>query len=471
MLASLLALVATAAIAAGPTAGPAAATTTPKAEAKPETKPEAKSEPKPETKPEAKSEPKSEPKPETKPQPKSEGAADAPPPRVAVPALVGVDAKKGAAPHKALLAALEKAFDPRFVAVAEVLKAQADAGVTGQDLLTPTGAARLATATNAERVIVVVVEDAATRVLVYASLDGAPPLELSVARKKKTEPLDNKWAAAVANAVVTSGSDALAARAVAPVIDLSEPEPPPPPPAPPPSPPLLAKPLPFFVAGAVGGGVAVRSLSLEGPLADKLVAPRFGPQPSLSAYVVFAPTRLLDGDRTGSGGAWWSDTLVEVAARRALIDARGSDGTVCGVDDDEFAIGAAFRARVVDHAFVPRVGAGVGYGVERFVFSGCAVPAPSLSTTVAQGSLRVAQPIWPGVIEADLTLGGRVPLLFSEQSFDRPGALGSLAIIAVPVPHVFVRAAARFQETRVQRDDLVVGDQRGVFELQVGGAL
>lgn len=397
--------------------------------------------------------------------------AETPPdPRVVVPALRGVELKKGAPAHKALVVELGKRIGDRVVPVADVLKAQAGLGVTADDLATVEGVARLAAAVSAERAVVVTVDDDVTRVEVYGTLEGAPPLLLELPRKKK-DPLDGKWAAATADDVARRAKDTLAFRVDAPLMDLSEPEPAVVAPAPKPAAkPAGIAPAPF-VFGGVGFGVAGRSVDVSGPLASRIAPMDLGASPSLSAYVGFAPLRLVDSHRD-ERGAWWNDGLVELAARRGLIDARVDGGGTCNVDDDDVTVAASWRARLSDEVYVPRVGGGVSAGVERFVISGCDVPA--LSTTSTQLALfgRVAEAIVPGVVEADLVAGGRVPVVVGASGFERPGGLLQLAVNVTPLRYVFVRGVGRVFESRLtQGKDLVVGDTRFSFELQLGGAL
>ena len=371
----------------------------------------------------------------------------------------GVDAKKGAGPHKLLVAALTKQLGTRVVSLVNILQAQVDSGVTADDLATPTGVSRLATASKAERVVVVSIEDLMTRIEVYATLDGAPPLVLELPRKKK-DPLDSKWAAAVAAAIATRAEDALAPRVEAPVMDLSESEPPPPPPPPPP-------PKAPLLTVALGGGVALRAVDVSGPLATKVSAMDSGVVPSVSGYVGFAPLRLVDET------AWWNDMAIELMARRGIADAR-TDDVVCTVDDDDVTLGVSWRARISDEPFIPRVGGGISAGIERFLIGGCSIPALSTQATQAAGFLRLAQPLLPGMAEADLLVGARVPVVGGKDGFERPGYVAQLAVTATPTQFLFLRAAARVTESRLTvgpAPDLVVGDTRAIFELQVGGQL
>lgn len=386
-------------------------------------------------------------------------------PVVVVPSLLGVDAKKGAAAHKALLAELTKQLGSRVVAVAPTLKAQVDAGVTSDDLATVTGVSRVAKAANAERVVVVTVTDEATDIAVYASLDGAPPLSLQLPRKKK-DPLDLKWATTVATAVATRAEDALAARIEAPVMDLSEPEPPPPPP------PVVKPPprRPPHVYAAVGGGVAFRSVDVSGPLAAKVAPMNLGASPSVSLFVSFEPLRIA------APSAWWSELSIDLAARRGFVDARAGDVS-CAVDDDDVTLGVSWRARLSDNTLVPRVGGGVSAGLERFLIGGCPIPALSTQSTQAAGFVRISEAVLPELLDVDLTLGARVPVVGGSSGFERPGYLAQLALTSTPVRvamvQLYLRAVARAWETRltISDGDLVVGDARSSVELQLGGAL
>jgi hypothetical protein len=381
--------------------------------------------------------------------------------------VLGVDVKKGTAAHKLLLVALGRELGPRLVPAAAILEAQVALGLVAADLATPVGLTKLARATQAERAVTVTVDDGLTVVQVFASLEGAPPLVLELPRKKK-DPLDVRWAKATASAIATRASDALAARVEAPMMDLSEPEPeptveapPPPPPTPPSSP---------WLMGAVGGGVALRSVEVTGPLAAKVSPMEQGASPSVSAYLAVRPLVLVDDK------AWWNDLLIEAWGRRGVLDARAGD-TVCAVDDDDVTMAMSFRARLSEEAFVPRVGGGVSAGLERFAISGCPVPALSTSSTQAAGFVRLAQPLLPGLIEADVLGGLRVPLVGGGSGFARPGVMAHLAINGTPIPSLpflFVRGVARVFDSQLTQGpgpDLVVSDLRSSFELQLGGAL
>jgi hypothetical protein len=123
------------------------------------------------------------------------------------------------------------------------------------------------------------------------------------------------------------------------------------------------------------------------------------------------------------------------------------------------------------------LGGGASIGHERFLIGGCDVPALSVQSTQAAGFVRVAQPLWPGHVELDVLGGARVPLVGEGSSFERPGALGHVAVTATPLPFFsafYVRALARVAESRLTvgpGPDLVVGDTRAHLELQLGGAL
>jgi hypothetical protein len=401
------------------------------------------------------------------PQAPAEAVADAGP-RVLVPTLLGVDVKKGTAAHKLLLTELVRELGPRLVPAADLLEAQVELGLVAADLATSAGLTKLATATRAERAITVTVDDALTTVQVYASLEGAPPLVLELPRKKK-DLLDVRWAKATASAIATRASDALAARVEAPMMDLSEPEPEPKVEAPPPPPPPKPSSSPWLM-GAVGGGVALRSVEVTGPLAAKVSPMEQGASPSVSGYLAVRPLVLVDDK------AWWNDLLIEAWGRRGVLDARAGDA-VCAVDDDDVTMAVSWRARLSEEAYVPRVGGGMSAGLERFAISGCPVPALSTSSTQAAGFVRLAQPLLPGLVEADLLGGLRVPLVGGGSGFARPGVMAQLAINATPIPalpFLFVRGVARVFDSQLTQGpgpDLVVSDLRTSFELQLGGAL
>jgi hypothetical protein len=301
-------------------------------------------------------------------------------------------------------------------------------------------------------------------------LQGAPPLVIELPRKKNAA-LDAKWATTTAEAIATRAQDALAPRVEAPVVDLSEPDPEPvaePAPPPPPPPAVVAR-LPWLM-GAIGGGVALRTLDVSGPLAAKVSPMNAGTAPSVSAFVAFRPLVLVDNT------AWWNDLLVEAWGRHGLIDARVGD-TTCSVDDDDITAALSWRARLSDNPLVPRLGAGASAGYERVIIGACGVPALSTSSTEAAGFARVGWALLPGLLEIDALGGARVPLVAEGSGFERPGLLAQVAVLATPVPgipNIFVRGVARAFESRLTQGsgpDLVVGDLRSSFELQIGGAL
>ena len=389
-------------------------------------------------------------------------------PRVLVPSVFGVDGKKGSAAHKLLLLELGRELGPRVVPAAAILKAQVELGLVAADLATSPGLAKIAIATRAERAITVTVDNALTTVRVFASLQGAPPLVLELPRKKK-DLLDVRWAKATASAIATRASDALAARIETPMMDLSEPEPEAVVEAPPPPSRSKASSSPWLM-GAVGGGVALRSVEVTGPLAAKVSPMEQGTSPSVSAYLAVRPLVLVDDK------AWWNDLLIEAWGRRGVLDARAGD-TFCAVDDDDVTMAVSFLARWSQEAYVPRIGGGVSAGLERFAISGCPVPALSTSSTQAAGFVRLAQPLLPGLIEAELLGGLRVPLVGSGSGFARPGVMAQLAINGTPIPalpFLFVRGVARVFDSQLTHGPgpaLVVSDLRTSFELQLGGAL
>ncbi|HEY1100368.1 MAG TPA: hypothetical protein VGF99_15625, partial [Myxococcota bacterium] len=329
------------------------------------------------TKVETKAETKAETAPATTP------AVDNSGPRIVVPPLLGIDRKKGAPPHKLLIAELTAAIGPRVVPVLDTWQAQNSLGLVATDFQSSAGVEKFATFLSAERAVTVEIADTMTIARVYASLTGAPPLVIEVPRKKKS-PLDAKWAKAVAAAVATRAQDALAPRVEAPVVDMSAPEPTTtttdpiePPPAT--STPLPA--LPFFV-GAVGGGVALRDVEVGGTQAGKVVPMQQGPVPSLSVHLALRPLVLMDQH------AWWNDLLIEANGRHGFVDARAGD-VACTVDDDDVGAALSWRARLSDNPLVPRVGAGVSGSFERFTIGGCSLPVLSTSTTQAAGFARL----------------------------------------------------------------------------------
>lgn len=391
-------------------------------------------------------------------------------PLIVVPPLGGITIKKGAAAHKLLIEALEKAVGPRVVPAIDALQAQNSLGLVAADFETSVGLEKYAQFLTAERAVTVAVADSMTTVRVYASLTGAPPLVLELPRKKRS-PLDEKWATATATAIATRAEDALAARIEAPTIDLTAPveasvEPVvEPPPAELPSLPSL----PALVV-AVGGGVALRDVEVSGPLASKVVPMNQGLVPSVSAHIAFRPLVL------SAPTAWWNDLLIEAQGRRGIVDATAGDIS-CTVDDDEISAALSWRARISDNPLVPRIGAGVSASLERFLISGCSLPVLSTSTTQAAGFARLGWNVLPGLVDIDVLGGVRVPVVGEGSSFERPGVLGQFAVNATPIPalsFLFVRAVARVAESRLTQGagpDLVVNDLRSSFELQLGGAL
>jgi hypothetical protein len=383
--------------------------------------------------------------------------------------LLGLDVKKAAAPYKVLVSELTRVLGPRVVPAADVVKAQVTAGVLTSDFATAPSIEKVAAIVEAERAITATVEPTMTTVRVYASLQGAPPLVIELPRKKNAA-LDAKWATATAEAIATRAEDALAPRIEAPVVDLSEPEPEPlVEAAPPPSPSAAVARLPWLM-GAVGGGVALRSLGVSGPLASKVSPMNAGFAPSVSAFVALRPLVLVDN------AAWWNDLLVEGWGRRGLVDARVGE-TTCSVDDDDVSGALSWRARVSDNPIVPRLGAGASVGYERVIIGACGVPALSTSSTELAGFARLGWALLPGVLEIDALGGARVPLVGDGSGFERPGILAQVAVLATPVPgipNIFVRGVGRAFESRLTHGtgpDLVVGDLRSSFELQIGGAL
>ncbi len=388
-------------------------------------------------------------------------------PRVVVPPLLGLDVKKGAAPYKLLVTELAKAIGPRVVDVADVLKAQQELGLVATDFDSAVGLEKLATATTAERVVTVDIGAEMTTVRVYGSLTGAPPLVIELPRRKKSA-LDGKWARATAAAIATRAEDTLAARMQAPVIELSLADTPPPPVEPPPVAATVAT-LPWLMA-AVGGGVALRVAEVSGPLANKVAPMNQGIVPSVSGYVGLRPLVV------SAPGAWFNDLLIEAWGRRGIAEASTGSET-CAVDDDDVTAAISWRARLSDNPLVPRLGAGVSGSLERFVISGCSLPALSTTSTQTAAFARLGWAVVPGFVDVDALGGVRVPVVGGGSGFERPGALGQVAINATPVPglrFLFVRAVARVFESRLiqgSRPDLVVEDLRSSFELQLGGAL
>lgn len=413
-----------------------------------------------------------------------------------------------AAAHRPLVDALTKRFGPRVVTVKDVVDAQTSTAITTQDLAPPPTSedaaregpppppalARLGTALEAERAVLVDVQEKKTVVLVYPGLEGAPAVVLHVQKEKGTS-LNDAWAEGVAEAVERYAAGALAydkaklaekaAAASAEVraeIEAEEARDRARRTA------LAAKaraeeqahgPL---VAAFVGGGGALRFLDVRGDLAPALAPVENGVVPTASLFVAAAPLRFIPGLRTSP----WADALVEGGYRRGFAtvkDPRAASAS-CPYDDDDLFVRASYRVLPVDGPWVPRVGGGVSAGVER-VELGCDLPVVSTNYPNVAAFARITQPLLPRTsdgpqspLELDVLAGGRGVLATDDVA---PGAAalavapswgGEAFVVARPLPFFMARVGTRITGTHLNTTGgaLVVDDTRVSFDLQVGGA-
>jgi hypothetical protein len=422
-------------------------------------------------------------------------------PKVVVPAPVRGGAPVPAA-HKPLVDALRKRFGERVLDTAVVVQAQLDTNITAVTLKPPpetsdgshTGPpppaalARLGEALGAERAILVEIKPNETLCLVYPGLTGNPAIVVHVP-KKKADFLNAKWADAIADEIVRLGEGALEDP---PKKDIKDPEaerqaaedarqe-------------ILAEerrdrerkdrlaaqkaaeegaqdPL---VMGLIGGGGAMRFFGVGGAGADALAPLNNGVVPVASVFIAGAPVRAIPALRASK----WTDVLVEAGYRRGFAVVSGKDVGECNVDDDDAFGRASWRVIPVDGAWVPRVGGGLGGGVER-VELGCDLPVVSTRYPNGFAFARITQPLVPrtaygpmSLIELDALAGYRAVLVPDGVT---PSVAGDLFVVFHPLRFVVARAGTRVTYTHVEsgtgKTALVVDDTRASFELQIGGA-
>lgn len=423
-------------------------------------------------------------------------------PSVLVPAPTRAGAPISAA-HRALVEALQARFGPRVVDVSRVLDAQQETSITATVLRVPpapAGAtragpppppalARLGAAVGAERAILVEVRDRETRCLVYPALDGAPAVVVTVPRKKG-DALDASWAAAVAAEIDKLAGGALEDPARDGIV-MGEP---------------ATEPAVYDaraemqaeearerarrqaavakmeatdaaqdprVAGFVGGGGALRFFSVGGGGARALLPVENGVVPTVSVALATSPLGAL-GVRSR-----WSDVQLELGYRRGfatVTDPHG--GATCPYDDDDFAARATWRVIPVDGPWMPRVGLGVGGGLER-VELGCDLAVLSTRYPHALAVGRVTQPLLPRTelgpasdLELDLS-GGLRAVFADEQGALAPSLVADAFVTWRPLRLLAARAGARLSSTHVESGAgpgaLVVDDTRLSLEAQLGG--
>ena len=424
-------------------------------------------------------------------------------PSVLVPAPIRAGAPIPAA-HRILVDALQARFGPRVVDVRRVLDAQQETSITATVLrvpAAPSGAtragpppppalARLGGAVGAERAILVEVRDRETRSLIYPALDGAPAVVVTVPRKKG-DALDASWAAAVAAEIEKLAGGALEDPARDGIV-MGEP--------------TTSEPAVYDaraemlaeeararamrqaavakkaatdaaqdprVAGFVGGGGALRFFSVGGGGARALLPVENGVVRTVSVALATSPLGAL-GVRSR-----WSDVQLELGYRRGfatVTDPQG--GATCPYDDDDFAARATWRVIPVDGPWMPRVGLGVGGGLER-VELGCDLAVLSTRYPHALAVGRVTQPLLPRTelgpasdLELDLS-GGLRAVFADEQGALAPSLVADAFVTWRPLRLLAARAGARLSSTHVESGAgpgaLVVDDTRLSLEAQLGG--
>jgi hypothetical protein len=396
------------------------------------------------------------------------------------------------AAQEPLTRALQALIGPRVLNTVQVLEAQTQTGVTTSDLkvveagspngpAAPAALGRLAQALEASRAVLVEVADKETTVYVFQAVAGVA-LVLTVPRTKNT-PLDDAWAQAVAAVVHRSASTILAADP-APVVvqdahvdilaeeareraraqqrqqqriedDQAEP----------------------FVWVMAGGGAGWRFLDVSGPGSKHLAPTIYGTIPGASIYVALSPLRAIPSLRSHR----FLDLSVELAYRRGFPAVTDVATSGCGFDDDDAFVRLGYRALLIDHPWVPRVGVTVTGEIERMQFQ-CNLPVVSTMFPSLGAGLRLTQPVLPrdgnrgSMLELDLQAGGRAVLLAADEGDASLGVAAEAWLVLRPWSFVALRGGTRFTTASAQFKEsaessialLTVDDKRLSVDLQLG---
>lgn len=426
-------------------------------------------------------------------------------PLIAVPPVVGIERQVALQQHAVLVEALRERFGPRVIDAGQVVEAQKTSRVWPQALLTAEGVARLAAPLKAERVIVVAKAKRGTRVLVYAVVGEEATRKILLA-KIRADKIGTKEAKRIALTVERKANVLLRQQEAAVSIDLGEMSLGEPAggteadaPATAPAEGQADSTITFAtiaddakvsddileeerreatlaaqrkaahyrlpsIAVATGFGLGRRSVDIGGAQSSYIIPVESGALPTWSVYLTMCPLRFLPILNRSP----LTDLALDVHFRRGLFGA-DYEGRNLEIQDDELVGRLSYRVPLLDHAFSPSLGLGIGGGWDRTEVQ-CCVPAPSVRYLFAEGHLRASQPLWPPILAAEGVVALRQVLGNPEAVVMNPAWQVELWLVARIAPVFFVRAGARSASYGGWRGSaFAIEDRRTYALLEVGG--
>ncbi len=220
------------------------------------------------------------------------------------------------------------------------------------------------------------------------------------------------------------------------------------------------------VAIAVGPGVTFRGLEVGGDNAGRLAELRNTPTTGLAVYANLQPFQWFDKTAKSRFG----DLQVDVHYRRAIVQAKVTEGpgvgTVCQMTDDDLMVRGTYRFQVAPKPHAPWIGVGGGFSQESTVFA-CSLPLPSTSLRGIDAQLRVRQPIVPGKLALEGSVGPR--FLLSAPGLTPGFSLsGELWAELKPVSVFFGRAGVRVSRLVAANEVASLVDTRTFVGLELG---
>lgn len=219
------------------------------------------------------------------------------------------------------------------------------------------------------------------------------------------------------------------------------------------------------VVAAVGAGGVTRELTISGPAASQFAQLKNGTVVGIGLYVQVQPLQFLPS----MAGKRWSDLEVEFNFRRALVKAKGvegsSTGTTCAMSDDDFQVRGTYRFKVLDSTYGPQVGVGVGWSQERTIFENCSLPLVSPTYSGVDAQLRLRQPLFRNLLALDAAFGPRFLVGAGDTSLSLSGEAW---LELKPASVFYVRGGARGARLSAALTDLALAESRFFFAVEAG---
>ncbi len=216
----------------------------------------------------------------------------------------------------------------------------------------------------------------------------------------------------------------------------------------------------------VGPGASLRNLNVGGADAARLAELQTQGVFGLGVFAAIAPLQWFDE----TADKRFSDVQVHVNYRRALVEAKGTQGSIdgrqCQVLEDEVQIRGHARYRFSDAAYATSVGIAGGWSQERSSFS-CDFPVVSAVYRGVDVQLSLRQPLYRRWLALEAAVGPRF-LRGSETTRPAFSVGGEAWVEVMPYRFLMARVGTRFSRLSAVTDGVTVADTRFFVALEVG---